>query len=120
MQRTFYSEARGLIATIETPKRVIEDGMSKVLGGRTVQFTPMGRDRFGMLTTSDPEVIAALEKMPDVFDEQEFNRRSVPAEKRAEFAERKIEQQNRLIADLQAKVAAQQGNKAQASAKQAI
>lgn len=114
MARTFYSEARGLVVTIDPPRRVIEDGMSKVIGGRTVQFTPMGRDKFGSLTTDDPAVIQALEACPDVFDEQEFNRRSVPAEKRLEEAERKLEETNRLLAKLQSQRAAS----ASAAAKQ--
>lgn len=101
MARTFYSEARGLVITIEPPQRIIEDGMSKVIGGRTVHFTPLGQDKFGYLTTDDLKVIEALEKCPDVFDEAEFNRRSVPAEKRVEDLERKIEVQNRLLAQLQ-------------------
>lgn len=101
-QETFYSESRGLMITITPPQRVIEDGMSKVIGGRTVQFTPMGQSKFGSLTTDDPEIIEALRKCPDVFDALEFNKRSVPAEKRLEETERKLFEANRLLEKLKA------------------
>lgn len=113
-KRTFYSRSSGL--TISPPGLKGEfkeiDGETKRVGETIIQFIPIGNSRlaggkdFGYFVTEDEREIAYLEKRAveagDVFDEKEFNRQVTPPEIRAENASRLVEDQNRLIADLEA------------------
>jgi hypothetical protein len=116
-KRTFYSNSSGL--TISPPGMKGEfkeiDGETKRVGETIIQFVPMGNHRlaggkeFGYFVTENEREIAYLEKraaeVGDVFDEKEYNRVSTPPEIRAEQATRKLEDQNRLIEQLQAQIA---------------
>lgn len=107
--KTYYSENAGLMCPVK-PFRC-DPVTDKPVEPQFVHFTRMGQDRFGSLTTSDPEIQAALDKriveVGDIFGPDEFARRSIPAEKRVEMMARELEQTNRLLADLQAKQAPQ-------------
>lgn len=104
--RKFYVQgAAGLALSINKPQRVLENGNSKVIGGDMVEFHPMGfNSDFGELTTSNPEIIAVLEKRPDVFGPEELNRRMMTPEARAKQLEernsRLVSENNRLLAQL--------------------
>lgn len=117
--KTFYSPAAGL--TISPPgmkgKFMNIDGEQKRAGETIIQFVPMGGHRingvkggkeYGYYTTADPAEIAYLERraleLGDVFGPEEYNKQTTPPQIRAEQASRVIEDQNRLIADLQAQL----------------
>jgi len=104
--RKFYVQgAAGLAVSINKPTRVLENGNSKVIGGDMVEFHPMGfNSDFGELTTSNPEIIAVLEKRPDVFGPDELNRRMMTPEARAKQLEtvntRLVTEKNRLLEEI--------------------
>lgn len=106
--RTYYSAAAGLICWATPPQRVFEAGETKVLDGKQVSFTPQA-DNFGRFVTTDPEIIKYLDwrakEVGDVFDGNEYTKRTTPPEVRAKQQERVIFEQNRLIADLQGQIA---------------
>lgn len=122
--RTFYVQgAAGLAVSINKPQRILENGNSKVIGGEMIEFQPMGfNSDFGMLITSNPEVIAVLEQRKDVFGPEEFNRRMMTPEARAKQLEtansRLVSENNRLLAQLaeakQARTAAASADSAKA------
>lgn len=107
-KQTFYSTASGLTICPPTLKGTFMqiDGEAKRVGEHIIQFVPMGRDKFGYYTTEDPDEIAYLNKRVtetgDIFGPEEYLKRSTPPEIRAEMLTRKVEDQNRLIAELQA------------------
>jgi len=109
MMRTFYSSSGNLCFRGSPPERKQLDGELKLIEGVIVEFTPIGREAFGILTTDDPVKIAACEarmKSPgDVFEHGEFLRRSMTPDQRAKVAEegnlRLIEEKNRLMAEIE-------------------
>ena len=109
--QSFYTEAPNLTIVCTKPKRMIQDGMATVVPGDEIAFTQMGQEKFGVFHTNDPDRIAFLQKrmleVGDVFDVAEYNRRSVPPDKRAKMAEEQVQSQtleiNRLRAMLEAR-----------------
>lgn len=103
--RTFYSASKGLFICASHGEMQSVGGESKRLGEKHIQFREVGD--FGMFTTSDPELIAYLDKrqaeVSDVFGPEEYQKRIVPAEMRADDLERRLIDANRLIAQLRDK-----------------
>lgn len=105
---TFYSVAANFIVSMSPGKRVFEGGQSKVVDSKVLEFQPQG-DGYGKLTTSDPEEIQFLSTrmttVGDVFNGDEYTRRTTPAEIRLRMKEtenqRLIEENNRLLRQLQ-------------------
>ena len=93
------------------------DGMLRKHGEKLIEFSPRingggtHTDKWGQFTTSDPVLIAFLDKrveeVGDVFTVEQYREMSTPAEAKISQRERTIEEQNRLIADLKAQVASQ-------------
>ena len=107
--RTFYSKAGHLTFYPEPPRRVIEDGQSKVLDSDPIEFSPTGVDSWGQFTTSDPAKIAACEARSDVVGPDGYYNAITPDSVRAgllksvvDDLQRMIVAQNDLIAKLQA------------------
>lgn len=103
---TFFSSSSCLALNVSIGKVVPMDGEFKRIGQKVAEFTPIGAaDSFGRLTTSDPEIIAFLRKrmntLGDVFDAQEYGRRTTPVEQRLAMSEtekdRVVTENNRLI-----------------------
>lgn len=114
--KTYYSTAAGLIVNINVGRRIIEEGgTTKMVDQKVAEFTPLG-DKYGRLVTSDPEVIrimdARMASLGDVFDGNEYTRRTTPAEVRNKMLERQnaelaaenkriLDDHNRLLAKLE-------------------
>lgn len=107
-QRVYYSQSANLICWATEPRRVIEDGQSKVLDGKKVAFDSQG-DGFGRLVTTDPEIIAYLDRrvaeVRDVFGAQEYTRLNTPVDVQLAQKDRQIEEQNRLLLSYQEQIA---------------
>lgn len=113
--KTYYSTAAGLIVNINVGRRIIEEGgTTKMVDQKIAEFSPLG-DKYGRLVTSDPEVIKAMDSrmatLGDVFDGNEYTRRTTPAEVRNKMLEgenarlaaenkRIVEDHNRLLTSL--------------------
>jgi hypothetical protein len=101
----YYSAAQHLCLSLRHDHRELIGGEVVMTGGKIAQFTPSGAG-FGSFFTADPEMIRLLdervEKVGDVFGPDEYQRRIIPAERRAEMLERDLVQANALIAKLQA------------------
>jgi hypothetical protein len=106
--KTYYSESAGLNVPVGKLRRIMQDGQATLIEPQRIQFARIGADKFGSFTTDDPEIIAALderaERVGDIFGPEEYQKRIVPAEMRAErLAEenqRLVEERNRLLAML--------------------
>lgn len=102
--KTYYTENAGLTCPVKAARR--DPVTEKWIEAQYVTFRRIGQDAFGSYSTSDPVEIEALDKrmveVGDIFGPEEFNRRSVPADKRAGMLERELEKSNRLIAKLTA------------------
>jgi hypothetical protein len=103
----FYSKSPGLVIWPEQSKRVIEDGQSKVIDGSPIRFTAIG-DGFGYYDAKTPAEIAYLsdraKRVGDIFDGAKFAELSTPDTVKLQQATRTIEDNNRLIADLQREI----------------
>ncbi|HUT24221.1 MAG TPA: hypothetical protein VM492_07775 [Sumerlaeia bacterium] len=111
--RTFYSKSAAFTCWATSPKRVFDDaGMSKVLDGKQINFTPQA-DGFGRFVTDDPEMIAYLDQrmkeVGDIFDGAEYQRRTTPPDVRIAQQERELTENNRLIEQLRRENAELQG-----------
>lgn len=119
VDHVFFSKSGNLTFYASRPTRVLENGMSQVLEGKMIEFRPHG-DRWGRLSTSDPEIVRAIEARraefrrnimePDVLTAAEYNDAVTTPEKKMEMLVeaknegiRRIESQNELIKELQAK-----------------
>lgn len=107
-KQTFYSAAAGLIVQVNVGRRIIEEGgTTKMVDQKVAEFTPIG-DGYGRLVTADPELIekltARMATVGDVFDGQEYVRRTTPAEMRLAMRDadynRVLGDYNRLLADI--------------------
>jgi hypothetical protein len=105
-ERSYYSASQGLYICISVGSLKEVAGQTVRLGEKAVQFGPTGRDKFGVCRVTDPDVIAFLDRrvaeVGDIFGEEEYQRRAVPAEDRARVAQRRLEEANSLIRKLQA------------------
>lgn len=99
----YFSRAQGLFLSLRVGKKELVDGEVRETGARYAQFSPIG-DGFGRFFTSDPETIELMDErvaeVGDVFGPDEYQKRSIPAEKRNELLERELVQKNELIAKL--------------------
>lgn len=114
-RQTFYSYAPNLsISANKGKERLQEGGTYRRVGEKLIQFTDTGdgyedekgiHKPLGRFVTDDPELIKFLEDRiavtGDVIDQKEYNRLIVPPAEREAKMQRQIEEQNRLIADLQ-------------------
>jgi hypothetical protein len=112
-RRTFYARAGHLSFYVGEPKRIIEDGQTKVLDPPLIQFSPTGVSdgevSWGQYTTSDLAEIAALEGRDDVVGPEEYNKHVTPPAIRVTQLEksnadllRELSDRNTLIERLQA------------------
>lgn len=99
---------------------MLADGSKIKTGEKIIQFSPrmtgpglsraggVRYDGFGTYVTSDPELIAYLSKreveVGDVFGPERYRELVTPVEQKMADKDRTIEDQNRLIADLKAKL----------------
>jgi hypothetical protein len=98
--RTFYSRARNLVVSISIGRAVIQNGIATRTDQKVAQFEPFGEEPFGVLTTSDPEVIAKLDNHPDVLTPEQYEEASVPAEMRLRMKSQRAEE---LTVEVEAK-----------------
>lgn len=108
MERTFYTPQRELYIAWNTGKIVMgENGQATRVGERAIQFRNPAKSKFGSFTTSDADEIAYLENrsktVGDVLDEEQYIKAATPVEQRADEATRKLEENNKLLADLRAR-----------------
>lgn len=101
----YYSIGQNMYVNVNPGKRVLEEGNVARIGEKGAQFLPNGSG-YGVLITSDPEVIAWMDKHiadgnTDIFGQQEYNKRLLTPTQRVETLERKLQEQNELIAKLQ-------------------
>lgn len=103
--RHYFSKSQSLYICLRVGKKEIVDGEMRTGEGKYAQFSPIG-DGFGRFATSDPEVIQLMderiEQVGDVFGPEEYQKRSIPAEKRNEILERELKTANDLLAKLRA------------------
>lgn len=102
----YFSAAQNMYVNINPGKRVLEEGNVARIGEKGAQFLPNGSG-YGQLITDDPEVIEWMEKHikdgnNDIFTQQEYNKRLMTPGQTIESLERKVTEQNALIAKLQA------------------
>jgi hypothetical protein len=101
--RVFYSKAGGLMVTVKQPEMMIVNGVAQVVGGKIVEFIPQG-DKWGRYVTTDPEVIAALEKNPNVVGPDVYQDLTTSAEIKLKMerdqTQRLITQNNELLRQL--------------------
>lgn len=100
--KTYYSKSKGLFICASHGEMKDVGGESKRVGEKHIQFREIGD--FGMFTTSDPELIAYLDKraeeVQDVFGPEMYQKLIVPPEMRADALERQLQDANRLIEEL--------------------
>jgi hypothetical protein len=111
--RTYYSRATGLVVRITKGDRVRVGEQLQRVNEKIIQFQPFGAGEFGMLIADDPEVIAKMEEraaLPgsDVMTAEQFNEQLIPAAQKVDALRnendqqnRTIQEQNRIIAELQ-------------------
>lgn len=103
-KRMYFSESQNLGigwgATIE----YLDDGKKRAKGARNIEFRSFD-GKYGVYETSDPAEIEYLDKRckesGDVFDHNEYSRRITPPDIREAELQRKIQEQNALIAKLE-------------------
>lgn len=117
-ERTWYCKQAGLcIAAIHGTTEITAEGKRIRNGEKHIHFSPVfggGKGHmtngWGTFSTKDPALIAFLEKreaeVGDVVGPEKYKEAMTPAEVREANAKRQIEDQNRLIADLQRQLAA--------------
>lgn len=115
--KTFYARSANLTISAVKPKIEMVDGQLRKHGEKLIEFSRRigaGRgthtDNWGEYTTSDPVLIDFLESRMatagDVFSYEQYQDMTTPAEVKIADGKRTIEEQNRLIAELQAREAA--------------
>jgi hypothetical protein len=108
----FYSRIKNFRISTGKGQRVIENGESKLLEDPEIQFSPMGSDSWGMFVTSDPGLIAFLDKrikdagvQTDIFTAEQYREQIVPADSKLKLAlsenQKLKDQNNRLLAMLE-------------------
>lgn len=111
--KKYYSEISALIISPPDLKgRLVQIGDEhRRVDEVIIEFGPMGNSRFGEYETSDQRVIdfldARIAKVGDVFGEAALKEKLTPMSVKLEDKDRVIEDQNRLIRDLQDQVASQ-------------
>lgn len=120
-QREYYSPSRGLVLHPKAGVPVIHNGIvsTERQGEKIIQFHEFGD--FGRYITSDPEEIAFLDSLiakgrTDILTPDVYNDRITPdgvkisaLRQRESDQSRLITEQNKLIAELQAKLQRQPG-----------
>jgi hypothetical protein len=81
------------------------DGTKARVGEKIIEFQPMGQDRYGRYTTSDQQVIDYLEwrraNIGDIMTAEEYAKEVTPKEIQISDLQRKLDQANSLLAELQ-------------------
>lgn len=102
-QRTFYSRSKHLTIAVSHGRLHEIAGQTQRIDEKNAVFSDNG-DKFGVLRTSDQDIIAAMEKraveVQDVFGPEVHEKLSIPVATRVESLERQLEEANRLIAEL--------------------
>lgn len=106
--RTFYSPCANLLIVTGKPKRVMTNGEMEWDYAPEIQFMKMGSESFGRFVTTNPTLIEFLEKRMqtanDVFEQEEYDKRTIPADKRNDALKselsRQVDSNNRLLQKL--------------------
>lgn len=105
---TFYSRSCNLCISANKGRVLMQEGQAVRVDEKIIQFWDQG-DGFGRFATDDPELIGFLnrriEETGDVMTAMEYNRTSTPVEIRLAAKDRELEEANRLIRDLNARLA---------------
>jgi hypothetical protein len=109
----YYSKSTNLCIQVNPGKEVRDGDTMRRVGQKHIQFAPYGGARYakwGVARTSDPEVIAFLNKRmaqpnSDIFDYNKFMLLSANPNVTIQDQQRTIGQQNKLIAQLQQQLA---------------
>lgn len=103
MQQVFYSRTAGLaFQPPELKGKIIDTPSGKArVDEKIVQFTPMGNTAWGMCSTSDPEIIAVLDKRRietgDVMNQAEYLEASMSPDQKIAALKREVTSANRLL-----------------------
>jgi hypothetical protein len=104
----FFHKCGGIVMYPKPVRRLVADGVAITDDGPMIQFAPCGSRDAGMYVTKDPELIKYLRERGDVMNEQEFlewsrtpEQRLQQAESQVEMKDRTIQEQNKLIKDLE-------------------
>lgn len=102
-KRTFYSKAQHYSTTISNPVTMMENGQIARVGGKSVEFQPLG-DGYGWYNTAEPDEIAVLEHRPLVLSPEQYVDMTTPdavkIQMEREEKQRLISDKNRLMAEL--------------------
>lgn len=106
--RTFYSPCANLQIVAGKPKRIMVGGEMEWNYPPEIQFMKMGAESFGRFVTTDPKLIEFLENRMknanDVFEQEEYDKRTIPADKRNDALKselsRQVDSNNRLLQKL--------------------
>lgn len=102
-KRIFYSRAPHLNVTINNPVPMISNGVVTHVGGKVVEFIPLG-DGWGWYVTASPEEIAVLDRNRMVVGPDVYNDMTTPdkikVQMEREEKQRLIVQNNSLLAQL--------------------
>ncbi|MCP4899741.1 MAG: hypothetical protein GY906_22475 [bacterium] len=105
--KRYYHKSSNFRFYVEPSRRVVQDGVSTVVDGRSVQFSGTVGD-YGAFMTDDPTLIEILEERKDVLNEAQYLDATTPVDRKLQTASRTITEQNQLIAKLQKDLAAKQ------------
>lgn len=102
--RAYYARAAHLIVTITRPTKMIQNGVATDIGGKDVEFLPLG-DGWGRYITADPEEIKVLDRTRMVVSPEVYNDMTTPDHIKIQLAReeagRLITQNNNLLRELE-------------------
>jgi len=109
VQKTYYSRIRGLQISAVKPDIIEVAGKRVYSGEKIIQFQPLGNSHFGSFTTSDPQLIALLDKqvqeVGDIMTPAQYSQAIVPPQQQIEELQnrlRQITEENALLKKLEA------------------
>lgn len=109
--RIYYTRSANLVLWPQKPKRLVQDGQQIVESGNAIHFTATP-ENWGKFMTKDANEIAYLERRKidpgDVFDADEFIKRTASLEDRLSRTERTLHVKNELIEKLERQIAKSQ------------
>jgi hypothetical protein len=101
----YFSTSRSLGLSLKPGHREMMGGEMVWVGGIFADFMPNGAG-FGQFYTEDPETIRLMDEVVaqggNVFGPDEYQKRLIPADQRADMLERELQTANALIAKLKA------------------
>lgn len=96
----FYSKIPNFTISFKKGELANVEGVMKRVGEKIIHFSgPLGGH--GFYATDDPEEIEFLSNRPGILSNEEYAEQCIPAEQKIGTLKRDLEEQNRLIADLQ-------------------